>query len=701
MNAGPEHETVVIDPADLTPEQAAAELEHLAHAIARHDALYHRDDAPEITDAEYDALRRRNAAIEARFPALIRPDGPSARIGSAPDGAFGKVAHLVPMLSLDNLFDAADFAAFLARARRFLGLDAEEALPLVGEPKIDGVSLSLTYERGTFVRAATRGNGVTGEDVTGNIRALGASVVPARLGADAPDLIEIRGEIYLGKDAFLALNAAQAAAGGRIFANPRNAAAGSLRQLDPSVTGRRPLRFFAYAQGRSSGPIATSHSGFLDRLRAWGFDVNEQSRKLADPAEAAAFQAGMADRRASLAYDIDGVVYKVDDLGLQTRLGFVGRAPRWAAAWKFPAERATTTLDDILIQVGRTGALTPVAKLAPVNVGGVLVTRATLHNEDEIRRKDVRVGDTVVLQRAGDVIPQVVEAVAGNRPDGAVPFVFPDHCPVCGSAAIRPEGEVVRRCTGGLHCAAQRIERLVHFVSRPAFDIEGLGERTIVAFDADGLIREPADILRLPVLEAAIASRDGWGRQSARNLVTAIEERRRISFARLIFALGIRRIGETNAKLLARHYGDPRSWFASMREAAVAGSDARLALGSIAGIGTAIGDELVAFFADGRNVEALEAVLAELREVVPESADDAAGGRLAGQVVVFTGTLATLTRPEAKAIAEREGARVTDSVSKRTDLVVLGSDAGSKAKRAVELGIRTVDEDGFRALVAV
>ena len=683
-------------PDDLTEEEARDELARLAALIAHHDRLYHGEDAPEITDGEYDALRRRNASIEARYPSLIRADGPSARIGSAPASAFGKVTHLVPMLSLDNLFGAEDFAQFVGRCRRFLGLDAADPIGLVGEPKIDGVSLSLTYEDGALVRAATRGDGVTGEDVTANVRALGERAIPARLDRAAPDLVEIRGEIYLGKAEFLALNAAQAESGGKVFANPRNAAAGSLRQLDPAVTGGRPLRFFAYAQGRSSAPIAATHSGFLDRLRAWGFAVNDRSRTLASPEEAEQFQAAMADGRAALPYDIDGVVYKVDDLTLQTRLGFVGRAPRWAAAWKFPAERATTTLDDILIQVGRTGSLTPVAKLAPVNVGGVLVTRATLHNEDEIGRKDVRIGDTVVLQRAGDVIPQIVAAVADRRPEGAVPFVFPDRCPVCGSAAIRPAGEVVRRCTGGLHCEAQRIERLVHVVSRPAFDIEGLGEKTIVAFHADGLIGEPADIFRLPAHEAAIASREGWGATSARNLVAAIEDRRRIAFGRFIYALGIRRIGETNAKLLARHYGDPRSWIDAMRDAAVAGSDSRLALGSIGRIGETIAAELVAFFGDERNVRAVEALLGELRAVVPDTAT--AGGRLAGKLVVFTGSLPTLTRPEAKAMAEREGARVTDSVSRKTDLVVLGSDAGSKAKRAAELGVATVDEAGFRDL---
>ena len=436
----------------------------------------------------------------------------------------------------------------------------------------------------------------------------------------------------------------------------------------------------------------------LDRLRRWGFAVNDMSTGLACAADAEAFQARMADLRASLPYDIDGVVYKVDDLALQRRLGFAGRAPRWATAWKFPAERATTVLEDILVQVGRTGALTPVAKLQPVNVGGVLVTRATLHNEDEIARRDVRRGDTVTLQRAGDVIPQILGALPDRRPAGTVPFVMPEQCPVCGSAAVRPAGEVVRRCTGGFNCPAQAVERLVHFVSRAAFDIEGLGARTIAEFHAEGKLGAPADIFRLPNHEVEIAAREGWGAASARNLVRAIEARRRIGFARFIFGLGIRRIGETNARLLARHYGDARAWVASMRAAAVVGSDERSQLGSISKVGEAIAAEVVAFFAEARNVETVEALLAELDAVLPEEAP--LGGALAGKTIVFTGTLETMTRPEAKAMAGRLGARVTDNVSRKTDLVVLGADAGSKAKRAAELEVATVDEAGFRALAA-
>ena len=683
------------DVISLSEEEARSELARLAAEIAHHDRLYHGRDAPEITDAEYDALRRRNAAIEQQFPALIRADGPSARVGTAPEGAFAKVTHLVPMLSLDNVFDVADFEAFGARARRFLGLSGDVALAMVGEPKIDGVSISLTYENGTLARAATRGDGLAGEDVTANVRALENRAVPLVLQGEAPAFIEIRGEIFLGKAEFLQLNADQAAAGGRVFANPRNAAAGSLRQLDRSVTAKRPLGLFAYAQGASSEPVAATHLGFLERLRGWGLRVNPFSEPLEGVDAAVAFQARMAEARASLPYDIDGVVYKIDELALQTRLGFAGRAPRWATAWKFPAERATTVLEDILIQVGRTGALTPVAKLQPVNVGGVLVTRATLHNEDEIARRDVRVGDTVVLQRAGDVIPQIVEVLLDQRPADAPPFVPLEVCPACGSAAVRPAEEVVRRCTGGLICPAQAVERLSHFVSRSAFDIEGLGEKTIREFYDEGLLKEPADVFRLREHEPAIATREGWGPVSARNLMRAIEERRVIAFSRFIYALGIRRIGEANAKLLARHYGDLEAWVAAMRDAAVVGSEAREALGSITRIGTAIADELVAFFAEERNVAAVRALAAQLERIEPE---EAVGGSLSGLTIVFTGTLETMTRPEAKAIAERLGARVTDTVSKKTDLVVLGRDAGSKAKRAAELGIRTVDEAGFREI---
>jgi DNA ligase (NAD+) len=678
----------------LTEEEAAAELARLAAEIARHDRLYNAEDAPEITDADYDALRRRNGAIEARFPSLIRADSPAHRVGAAPAGGFAKITHLVPMLSLDNVFSAAEFDEFCARARRFLGLK-DDALALVAEPKIDGLSISLTYEDGRLVHGATRGDGAVGEDVTANLRTMKA--VPTRLRGHAPKLIEIRGEVFMTKADFLALNEAQAATG-RTYANPRNSAAGSLRQIDPKVTATRALSLFAYAMGEASEPPAATHWDYLARLTEWGFTVNPLSRRLEGQADAEAFQAEIGAQRAGLGYDIDGVVYKIDDLALQRRLGYVGRAPRWATAWKFPAERATTLLEDIRIQVGRTGSLTPVAWLQGVNVGGVLVTRATLHNEDEIARKDVRIGDTVILQRAGDVIPQIIGPVLEQRPPGAVPFVFPDHCPVCGSLAVRAAGEVVRRCTGGLICEAQTIERLVHFVSRGAFDIEHLGEQTLRAFHSDGLVRTPADIFRLGAHEQAIAEWEGWGKTSAANLVRAIEARRTVSLARFIYALGIRRIGEQNAKLLARHYGSFVEWRAQMLAATVIGSDARLGLGSIMRVGQAIADELVGFFSEPRNLAALDE-LAGLLTI--EDAPPSAAGALSGKAVVFTGTLTTMTRPEAKALAETLGARVTDTVSKKTDLVVLGADAGSKAKRAAELGVATVDEAGWREIAGL
>ncbi len=599
------------------------------------------------------------------------------------------------MLSLGNAFAAEDFAEFCARIRRFLGLAADAALPMVAEPKIDGLSISLTYEAGALVRGATRGDGTEGEDVTANLRTMKA--VPQRLRGEAPARIEVRGEVFMTKADFLALNAAQEAAGARLFANPRNAAAGSLRQLDASVTAGRTLSLFAYAMGDVSEPVAETHWAYLARLKRWGFAVNPLSARVADAAEAASFQARMAAGRAGLGYDIDGVVYKVDDLGLQRRLGFVGREPRWAIAWKFPAERATTTLRDIRIQVGRTGALTPVAELAPVNVGGVLVARATLHNEDEIARKDIRVGDTVVVQRAGDVIPQIVEVLPEQRPPSAVPYVFPEICPVCGSAAVREAGEVVRRCTGGLVCAAQRVERMIHFVSRPAFDIDGLGEKTIRAFADEGLLATPADIFRLPAHEAAIAAREGWGETSARNLVRAIAARRRIPLARFILALGIRRIGETNARLLARHYGGFANWRAQMLAAVEDGSEARAELDAVLGIGPAIAAELAAFWGEARNVAAVDE-LAAMLTIEDAEATTGVDAKLAGKVIVFTGTLAQMTRPEAKARAEALGARVTDTVSKRTDLVVLGAEAGSKAKRAAELGVRTLSEEEWLAL---
>ncbi|HEY0205436.1 MAG TPA: NAD-dependent DNA ligase LigA, partial [Acetobacteraceae bacterium] len=616
----------------MTREEVAGELARLAAEIARLDRAYHELDDPAVSDAEYDALRALNAALEAEFPGLVRPDSPSRRVGAAPAAGFAKVRHRVPMLSLDNAFAPEDFTEFCARARRFLNLQADAPLGFVAEPKIDGLSINLLYERGRLVRGATRGDGAEGEDVTANLRTVAS--VPQSLHGPAPALIEVRGEVFMSKADFLALNAAQAAAGAKVFANPRNAAAGSLRQLDPAITATRPLSLFAYAQGDASEAVADTHDAYLERLRGWGFQVNPLSRYVADDAAAAAFQGGIGLERAGLPYDIDGVVYKINDLAWQRRLGFVGRAPRWAVAWKFPAERATTQLENILIQVGRTGSLTPVAALAAVNVGGVLVTRATLHNEDEIARKDVRIGDTVVLQRAGDVIPQIVAVVAERRPADAQPWVPPETCPACGSLAVRPPGEVVRRCTGGLSCPAQAVERLIHFVSRLAFDIEGLGEKTIQEFYELGWLHGPAGIFHLREHREALLLREGWKTKSVDNLLRSIEARRTIGLDRLIFSLGIRRVGETNARLLARHYSSFADWRGRMLAATVVGSDERLALGSIIGVGPALAEELAAFFTEPRNVAALDQLAAELTvedAVRPATAD----GALAGKNLVF------------------------------------------------------------------
>ncbi|MCP1229736.1 NAD-dependent DNA ligase LigA [Acetobacter indonesiensis] len=686
-------------PTDLDAAQAKAELTRLSDLIGRYNTAYYTHDAPEVSDANYDAVRKRYDAILALHPDAEPAESAANSVGATPDSAFGKHRHLVPMLSLDNVFDQDEFEAFINRATRFLGLSEADAqkLAFVAEPKIDGLSISLTYQNGKFIRGTTRGDGTEGEDVTANLLTL--KDLPKELNGPAPELIEIRGEVFLSKEHFLALNAAQEAIGRKPFANPRNAAAGSLRQLDSRVTARRPLSLFAYAMGFSSERQSRSHWAYLEQLKAWGFPVNPLSRKLEAASGAETFFDDVSRERAGLSYDIDGVVYKIDDLTLQERLGFAGRAPRWAVAWKFPAEQAITTLKAIEIQVGRTGALTPVAHLEPVNVGGVLVMRATLHNEDEIARKDVRPGDTVQIQRAGDVIPQILAVVppGPDAPPRAEPFHFPDHCPACGAVAVRPEGEAIRRCTGGLTCPAQIVERLIHFVSRNAFDIEGLGDRSIREFYDEGLIHTPADIFRLHSHADTIMKREGWGEQSVRNLMQAIEARRTISLSRFIFALGIRRIGESNARLLARHYGTYENWVAQLRKASVIGSDERLELGSITGIGSVIADDLVAFMSEEHNRATLEDLKSFLNITEEEQAS---GGPLSGKTVVFTGTLLTLTRQEARAMAERMGAKVSDSVSKKTDLVILGEKAGSKAKKAAELGIDTLDEAGWNSFCA-
>jgi DNA ligase (NAD+) len=698
---------------ELTPEQAKAELARLASEIAAHDRRYYQLDAPTVSDAEYDELRVRNQAVEARFPELIRPDSPSRRVGATPASGFAKVVHKVPMLSLDNAFAEEEVIEFLKRIRRFLRLDESAAVDVVAEPKIDGLSLALRYEDRALVSAATRGDGYEGENVTVNAKTL--ADIPERLPKEAPKVVEIRGEVFLNKADFAELNRGFAEAGQRTYANPRNFAAGSLRQIDPTVTASRPLHFFAYAWGEMSAMPADTQSGMLEAFAGWKLPVQKRMKHCRTIDEALAFYRSVAKDRAKLAYDIDGVVYKVDRLALQDRLGFVSRSPRWAIAHKFPAEQVQTVLKGIDIQVGRTGALTPVARLEPVTVGGVVVQNATLHNEDYIKGigsdgepirngKDIRIGDTVTVQRAGDVIPQIVDVDLSARPPSARPFKFPDKCPICGSHAVRephPETgrlDAVRRCTGALICPAQAVERLKHFASRLAFDIEGLGDKQIEAFHEDGLIRTPADIFRLRKHTAELLEREGYGEQSVANLVSAIEKRREIALHRLIYALGIRHIGETNAKLLARSYGDWASFEKAMREASDRVGDAWRDLNAIDGIGEVVASAVVEFFAETHNREALKTLLAEIKPIADPGVTTT-GSPVAGKTVVFTGTLERMTREEAKAMAERLGAKVSGSVSKKTDIVVAGPGAGSKLKQAAELGVAVMDEDSWFKLV--
>lgn len=693
---------VLSDVEKLTEAEARVELARLAQAIAEANRAYHTLDAPEISDADFDALKRRNAAIEARFPALKRPDSPSDLVGATVADGFGKVAHAVPMLSLENAFDDSDVADFVDRVRSFLGHTGP--LAFTAEPKIDGLSLSLRYERGVLVQAATRGDGAVGENVTENARTI--ADIPQLL-PDAPDLVEVRGEVYMSHADFAALNARQAANGDKVFANPRNAAAGSLRQLDAGITAARPLRFFAYAWGALSAPLSDSQFGAIRRLQAMGFQTNPLTVLADSPEALLSHYRNIEAQRASLGYDIDGVVYKVDDLALQARLGFRSSTPRWAIAHKFPAELAWTRLEGIDIQVGRTGALSPVARLQPVTVGGVVVSNATLHNEDYIAGrdakgnlirggKDIRVGDWVQVYRAGDVIPKINDIDLAKRPESAVPFVFPRLCPECGSQAHRAEGDAVRRCTGGLICPAQAIERLKHFVSRGAFDIEGLGARQIEMFFKDGLlpIRTPADIFTLAARNAAnlakLENRDGYGKTSVTKLFAAIEAKRRIPLDRLIFALGIRHAGEAAAGLLARHYGTWAAFEAAVT-AARPGTPDWAELTAIDGVGSVLATSLTEAFQNEAERAAIDALVAQLDpQPVEKPKGDSA---LAGKTVVFTGTLERMTRAEAKARAEALGAKVAGSVSAKTDFLVAGPGAGSKAKEAERLGVITLTED--------
>ena len=762
----------------LDETAAAAELQRLAEAMAEADRAYYQDDAPVLTDAEYDALRLRNRAIEERFPALKRADSPTDKVGAEPQSRFGKIAHAVPMLSLDNAFDAEGVHEWLARVRRFLSL-GNAKIVATAEPKIDGLSLSLRYENGGLVHAATRGNGAVGEDVTANARTI--ADIPQTLPNDVPDVFEVRGEVYLTHADFAAINAQREQAGEALYVNPRNLAAGSLRQLDASITASRPLRFFAYAWGETSALPAETQSGVVATFRDWGFAVNPLFGVFDTAEGLLEHYARIEGERSSLGYDIDGVVYKVDDLGYQRRLGFVSRSPRWAIAHKFPAEKATTIVEAIDVQVGRTGALTPLARLSPVNVGGVVVSNATLHNADEIERLDVRVGDTVRIQRAGDVIPQVLSVIEEKRPPDAARFQFPTECPACGSevaSEVNPRTgrkDVVRRCTGGLICPAQAVERLKHFVSRRAFDIDGLGDKQVAAFYDAGLIRVPADIFTLrdrnAGFEPPIEEREGWGEQSARNLFAAIDARREIALGRFIFALGIRHVGETTAALLARHYG---SWkaiadalepaqserpgptyrrmiaisgigpkrVAQLARTIATGDDllqsenrslasiatSRIAdllideygdeptaltelrrvatelpggayseLTAINGIGEEVADALLDFHREAHNRAVVNDLLAHVKTVA--EAQSASDSPIAGKTVVFTGTLTTMTRDEAKALAERMGAKVSSSVSAKTDYLVAGEKAGSKARKAADIGVEVLDEKAFVAMV--
>ncbi len=693
--AAKDFSTIAVE--DLSMGQAEAELERLAKAIVKHDLAYHAKDAPLIADADYDALKRRNDAIEKRFPLLTRTDSPSKKVGAPAAAGFAKVRHAVPMLSLDNAFAEEDLREFVTRVRRFLSLPDDAPLAYSAEPKIDGLSISLLYENGVFTKGATRGDGEEGEDVTANLRTI--KEIPAKLHGKAPAAIEVRGEIYMTRADFLRMNAAQEEAGDKVFANPRNAAAGAVRQLDPTITAKRPLRFFAYTIGRYDGPAIETQAALIRRLGEWGFATNPETRTCDDAEALLAFYEHIGAKRAALPYDIDGVVYKVDRFDLQRRLGFVARSPRWAIAHKFPAERAQTKLIKIDVQVGRTGALTPVAILEPVNVGGVMVARATLHNEDEIARKDAREGDIVVIQRAGDVIPQIVEVVADKAHDKRPKFQPFEFCPICGSKAVRPDGEVVRRCTGGLSCDAQVVERLRHFAMRTAFDIEGLGEKNVEELHSLGWLKRPGDVFRLKDHAAALAKRDGWGEKSVEKLLAAIEARRSVPLDRFIFALGIRQVGEATGRLLAQHYETLEKWREAMIAVAKGDEAAYAELLAIDQVGEALVADIAAFFAEQHNLDALDDLAKFVTPVPLEK--PRTDSPVAGKTIVFTGTLVKMSRDEAKARAQSMGAKVAGSVSKKTDLVVAGPGAGSKLADAQKHGVEVIDEDAWLKLAGI
>ncbi|WP_208349053.1 NAD-dependent DNA ligase LigA [Pseudaestuariivita rosea] len=694
----------------LSEAQARAELDRLADLLQKANREYHTEDAPTLSDAEYDSLKRRNIAIEGRFPHLKRTDSPSDQVGAPVADGFSKVRHEVAMLSLANAFDDTDVSDFDDSIRKYLGLPADQVIDYTAEPKIDGLSLSLRYENGALVQAATRGDGEVGENVTANARTI--QDIPHHL-TDAPAVLEVRGEVYMSHDDFAALNEKQAAAGQKVFANPRNAAAGSLRQLDAEITRNRPLRFFAYAWGALSDPLADTQMGAIERLQSLGFSTNPLTRVCQGPTEMIAHYSQIEAQRATLGYDIDGVVYKVNDLSLQRRLGFRSTTPRWAVAHKFPAELAWTRLEGIDIQVGRTGALSPVARLAPVTVGGVVVSNATLHNEDYIAGRDangapirdgrdIRVGDWVEVYRAGDVIPKIKDVDLKRRPADATPYVFPTACPECGSDAVREPGDAVRRCTGGLICPAQAVEKLKHFVSRAAFDIEGLGAKQVEQFYRDGWIATPADIFTLQDRYGQgmqqLKNREGWGEKSANNLFQAIEDKRKIPLSRLIFALGIRHVGESAANLLANTYSTWDAFETAMTQATVGEGEEWEDLLAVDGVGSVMAASVVTAFQQEAERASIDKLVAHL-QVQPAEVRDTSGSPVAGKTVVFTGSLEKMTRAEAKARAEALGAKVSGSVSSKTDLVVAGPGAGSKAKKATDLGIETIDEDAWLDLI--
>ncbi len=688
-------------PADLFAESSAKdELQKLANLIAYHDLQYHQKDAPEISDADYDALRKRYNELRQEYPQIKIESDAVESVGAAPAQGFKKIPHSKPMTSLNNAFGPEDMQEFEASIRRFTRKIGDAPIHYTLEPKIDGVSINLTYVNGKLAHGATRGNGTVGEDITENLRTI--SEIPQSLSGKAPARIEIRGEAYLSKPDFIKLNEKRLSEGEDLFANPRNAAAGSLRQLDVTITKSRPLHFFAYAVGDVSEPLFDTQHQLLLQLKKWGFRVNPETAfdKALDQIDA--YYKGIEAKRASLPYDIDGIVIKVDRLDWQEALGVVGRAPRWAIAYKFSAEKAQTVINNIIVQVGRTGTLTPVAELQPVNVGGVMVSRATLHNEDEIERKDIRIGDHVIIQRAGDVIPQVLQVLTEKRAGNPKKFRLPDKCPVCDSPAIRVDGEVARRCTGGLHCPAQAVERLIHFVSKGAFDIDGMGEKIVEELWQEKIIRQPADIFTLERRQKAgeinLESREGWGKKSVENLFAAIEARRSIALDRFIYALGIRQVGEQTAKLLARQYDTADHWLDRMKQAADGNQAALAELNDIDQIGDSLAQDLVLFFQDSYNREAITNLRRQVDVVpLPKAAGDSP---ISGKTVVFTGSLEKLSRAEAKSRAEALGAKVASSVSKKTDYVIVGADAGSKAKEAQELGIKILSEEEWLKLIS-